>query len=805
MDKPGPFITSFNSGEIDPRTIARSELKSAYSGASFMRNVEPVPQGGFRLAPRTSDIGAVRFALTAMAATVTLAPGAVAGVATLATVDLGAAQFVAALDVAGFSSTVERLGGVTVEYQDPFGIWRPFAAPLTIKPVARTRRAAREPGEAIVARYLRLVWQGGAATLAIAGVTALAESLAATGQVRVRPFTYSSSVAYQAVITPAGIDFWCDGSWRGAVSLPYSTADFDALGHPTQSGDTMILWHPAHAPQRILSFGDYDWARDLVPWTGVPDVDYGGTYTKTPEVWRLYLRYLSSGGGADLAFTLTADGETTTEILTGAGPVTWATVAASIASALIALPSIETGVTVTQTSTTGLTTFTITFGGANAGQEIGLSATVVNTSEAAATVGRVTQGDPGGEPIMSSTRGWPIGGCFFQDRLGMCGFPANEAAFLLSQTGEYFQLDTDIEAASGPVLVRPKTEAAERLHAMREARHLVLFTDVAEYFISDRAITRTQIPNVVQSSRYGSSARVPIFEHDGALYFLSRSGSILYSAAYSDVSQKYDATPESLLASHLIEGIRDAAVQKGDKATDGARYMMVRDDGLMVLAILLQGQEVAAFTRWQTDGNVRSVCVDGTNAAWLVIERQIGASQQARLEKLDDTAILDQSITRTLATPSTVVDSLGPLNGRLVWAIADGWVIDPQVVTLGQITLPFPATVVTVGTWTAPIVRTLPLVRDVGPRIVQRRPARVYKVRASLLGTTSIAIGANGGPARDVPLWRAGDPVDVPLAPVSREIQVSGLTGWSVDGIVEITQVRPGALDVRDLNIQARL
>ena len=78
------------------------------------------------------------------------------------------------------------------------------------------------------------------------------------------------------------------------------------------------------------------------------------------------------------------------------------------------------------------------------------------------------------------------------------------------------------------------------------------------------------------------------------------------------------------------------------------------------------------------------------------------------------------------------------------------------------------------------------------------RPARVHTVTASLLDTESVAIGANGRPAKDVSLLRADD--DVTLAPplFNGQIEVAGLQGCVVGPSVVITQTRPGRLRIRD-------
>jgi hypothetical protein len=93
----------------------------------------------------------------------------------------------------------------------------------------------------------------------------------------------------------------------------------------------------------------------------------------------------------------------------------------------------------------------------------------------------------------------------------------------------------------------------------------------------------------------------------------------------------------------------------------------------------------------------------------------------------------------------------------------------------------------------------------VAERTVLRRPKRVHTVKLDVIDTTSVAIGANGHAARDQTLYFAGDATDAPVAPYTGRVSATGLRGFSDDGIVEITQTRPGALQWRGITVEARI
>ena len=181
------------------------------------------------------------------------------------------------------------------------------------------------------------------------------------------------------------------------------------------------------------------------------------------------------------------------------------------------------------------------------------------------------------------------------------------------------------------------------------------------------------------------------------------------------------------------------------------------------------------------------------------------ASSISISRRVEDGIFLDGAVSFTFGTPQTAIAGLSMHEGATVWAMADAYVEGPYVVSGGAITLANASTNVTVGRWTAPVAQTLPLVRDVGPHTVLKRPARVHSLMLDVIGTTSVAVGANGLPAKDVALYKAGGPTDAPLAPVTDLLQITGLKGFDYAGMVTITQTRPGALTVRDIVVSARI
>lgn len=818
--QPGTYIASNNSGELAQELHARSDIKQYYSGLSLALNVEPVPQGGSRLAPRTRYLGRIRRALDEIAAgapTTSLGPHA-AGATIVTRTFTAPAQALAAVVLNDFSSDVALGAILQVEYLDDV-TWTAFREPFSVAAAeVKTLCLAAPPGASIAADGVRLRMvsaPGSPATFAIGSLVALAEG--ELSDVKLRPFTFSKTQTYVAALTGGHADFWRDGGFVGAASTGMSE-DRLPLVDWQQRFDTALLHHAAVKSKRILRDGaDHQWTRDDLPYSNIPQVDLGGVYVNAvTDIWKIYFRYPTSGtyaGGKDLFLSIEVNGEETAGIGTGGTP-DWTVFAADVTAALEGLPSVETGLTVSEDHATGgLTVLTIEFTGAgNVGTRNVMTAQVVNTAEAAATVTHTQLGVPGGEPLISSGAGYAAAAGFYQDRLVTGGFAGKKGAVLASNTAEYFNLNTEIEAASGAILVNLDTDGAEEVQGFSRARHLLIFTTEAEYFISDRVLSRTATPTIVNSSRNGSAPGVPVVQSEDATYYLSpdketddRVGLMLYAMSYDDVAQAYLSDPISLTASHIVNGVIDQALQKGSAGADANRLWMVRDDGTMVVGIFIRNQDVTAFVRWQTAGQVLAACVDGKNRPHLAVQRVVGEDTEIHLERLEPGLIFDGTVTQTFEDPVTIVPNLDMHEGAQVWASADGYVVGPFTVAGGAITLADPASEVSVGRWTPPRARLLPIPRDVAERVELRRPIRVHAVRADVIGTTSIAIGANGRPADNVPLYRAGDPTDQPLAPFTGVAEAEGLVDYSDDGIVEITQTQPGLLQWKKITVEAKL
>lgn len=623
----------------------------------------------------------------------------------------------------------------------------------------------------------------------------------ASDAARLFSFTASDGADYDLVFRPAEMSAWSATAKLQDVAITGLTAAMLPEMSEAQWLDTMLLFHNDLQTRRIKHAGASSWSTDNAPYSDLPNYDYGGpigggSYVNgIAATWQLEFTGLTE---AATVFTITVSGQQTkgityTEVL--------ATLEARVSAALAELANVSPGYGITSS---GGPKINIIFSGAgNEGDGWAVSATVVNKADAAITAHKSATGVPPGEAVISTDRGWPNCGAFYNQRLLVGGFKSLPNTWMYSRTGDYYNYDIRFESASGPALIPMNLPGGEKIERFVPSRNLAIFTSRAEYWLAERGLSQSDAPNHVQASQRGTRRGVPIVENEGALLFPNKDGGVIGEYRYTDVEGNFVSRDISLLAAHLTTDVIDQAVKRATKSTDGNQLGIVQGDGSARIATILREQDVTAFCRATTDGTFKAVSVNGRNELMWIVQRP----DSRRLERLDNNYLLDEATDFDLGAPGTIIGNLTRFNGREIWVIGDNEVFGPMTVAGGSVTLPVAVTSGYVGTWKTPKVTTLPPPRDIGPKIVLKRPARIHSVHISVIDTTSLAIASNDGELRDVPLHRYGVAAEVAelLQPVTGTITVRGLRGIAMEPTVTIGQLRPGKLNVRSVVVEASL
>lgn len=625
---------------------------------------------------------------------------------------------------------------------------------------------------------------------------------------RLVDFQANNGTAFDIIYGASTAQAWGQSAMITSYSHPYSEAQARQMDH-AQALDTLLTFHEDVAPQRALfNPSGNSFSAGAAPLTNIPTYDYGATYTNgVAAVWEIEYSGLEwgAGGNSDVTvgvYTLTLNGVETLQIRYDDSNTTNA---ARVSTALNQLGLLKSGYSVV--AGTGSIDVRVTFSGTgNLGDDWALTGRCVNKADAAVLTYKATAGVAPGEDIISASRGWPRCGTFYQQRLLMGGLKSLPGSWMASLSGEYYNFTSKIKDANGSFVAILDVPGGEAVRRIVNNTFLLIMTSNTNYWIagSQDGLKKTEPPKHIPASDHGIAAGVPVIQNEGAAVYGHSSGDFIGEMRYTDTDGNYVSLDMSLLAYHLVDGVIDLAARKKADQQACNQIAVLNGSGALNIAYVLREQEITGFARVNSGCAFKAVNANGRNELAVVTER--GGSR--RLERFEAGLLLDAAVTVTNAPASATVSGLSHLNGFTVWALADGHVFGPFTVSGGQITLPIAASSITVGTWTPPVATTLPLPRTRGEGIVVKRKGRIHTLHVEIEDTTSLAIAANGGPARDVDLTRYGTVLaDQPelTQGVSGTVKISGLQGWSDLPQITITQTRPGRLTVKSVSIEAKL
>lgn len=806
-------------GVLDPHAIERRDTKFVGASLSDGDNIVLLPQGGYTDRGGTTDAGRIRRRLTAISVTsgmISLPNGGTAAdllsnslsITTSAAsttrfvvveIDFGAPTAVTMIDAGGiFIATTPADNALIAEYWTG-SAWAAFGAPAKITLSALSRRiAVGGPGTApITANKFRLAVN---ATTAAGAVTLKTihfhvESATLSDGIE-RDYAPEQGQPHQYVVTGGNIDVFEGATWRSAIDFPCTEAMIRVIKFETKY-DTILAFHNNLAPQQILRLGSStEWACDPVVFENIPRADYGEVYTNgVNEIQEIQLFNL--GGGEQ--FDLTLEGETTTAITVSESDAS--VTAAAIKAALEALSNVESGLTVTPS---GSAVYTIEFTGEGNAQRdwLQMSATALDDN-GYVRVRTTQQGKAGGEPIISTARGYPAFGRFAQQRLVMGGLKSRPNDILGSMTGDPFNLNTELAIATAAFSYEVPS-SNKMLRDLIVGRTLVFMGDKQIVYMKNATLSATEVPQFGVSDAPGIKQIVPAVSSDNALYYIQDGGSTLRQLAYTELEQNYVGDNASVLSAFLIRDPVDMTRRRAMSGIDSDLIIMANANGTMTALTMMRTQDVSGFAPWSTDGEVVSVSTDDANVTWWLVRRAIDGTDELRREKMEPGKLLDEAREFTYGAATHVITGLSAFNGREVWAVADDRVFGPYTVASGQIDIgeDYATLAIRVGTWRAPLAVDPPVSLEEETRTRQARLKRVNRARLSVLDTTSIAISANGGPTVALPIRSNQDTIldEGPLArPFSGTVEAEGMHGFTDHGKLTVTQTYPGFLTVRSV------
>jgi len=815
--------SSFVSGELSPLLKGRIDINQYYQAVETADNVVIVPQGGMRRRPGTEFIGECVKGISKMSPTYTMPNGGTTtvlndgndatttstttGISTtnpyiVAKMDLLSAQAIEFVDLRQISLSSGTSSQFKIQYStDDVTYTDAASVPLLGSNPQNFRLLVDQ-----TARYWRLARIGstdlGAATVTLAGLSLYQES-AILSTPRLVDMSVEDDRHYLVEFTRDNIRIYRTPNTRVADIKPtYSgltSAQIENIR--VAQVENVMLVVGDFAPMRLVNLGtDDDWLIDNIPFTNVPQYDFDDDQSPTPvdDVQVLTL------GGSSLAkgdrFQVDIESIQSKNI-TFAGDGTadeQASTVFNIQKNLQEMPIFgETGVSVART---GALQYTITISGEST-KNFELFSGYFTEGDATNTVSFVksADGSPRKEDVWSSTRGYPNSICFYEGRLVLGGTESKPQSIFMSKTASFFDFDIDDGDDDEAIFATISSRKLNDIVDVYPGRNLQIFTSGAEFAVTSRPVTPSSI-NIQPQTSHGAN-KVEVQDVDGSTLFVDRHGKSILSFLYSFNEDAYTTDDRSVLASHLINQPVDMALLAGTASDDANWLFIVNSDGSATILNTLRSQDINGYTRWNTDGDIKSVCVVD-DELYISVERTINLVTRLFVERWDFDYMLDCS-TKKARTGSNIT-GLSHLEAKEVQVLVEteNYVLDPRSVSSGQITLDANEEYsgdYEVGLLFVPTIKPMPLNTNIGSGQNQMRLKKIVRMNVRVYESSGIYIDGIPVPIRA--FGPAGDTSPLspePITPVSGIIEdVYDINGWGREVIPTITCPDPTPMHIQ--------
>lgn len=481
------------------------------------------------------------------------------------------------------------------------------------------------------------------------------------------------------------------------TATPWTSAHMPSLDW-TQNADTMFIFAEGVANWRLQRQGsDTSWLLEEI------------TYTNAPS-WQF---------GANTTGTLTPGAKT-------GSAVTFSSSAADFAGAAV-------GWTVRTPTGHGVIT------------AIASSTSVtVNIKDDLSSTDTVAAGDWSvEEPAWSASRGYPCVGTLREGRLHLGNSTALPNHQWCTAAGQYFDFKVTDEALDDESAdLSYDDDSANLLYGLISADRLIAVTSGGPWSVPESPTT----PANYYARRISRirTARVRPVEVDGSVLFVSSGENGAHQSVFEVIydegtESRFICSDTALYSASTLRGPVRMASRRGT-ATNTANYLYaVNADGTLAVLHSRRSEKVTAWTLWDTNGEFKDVLVLG-NAVFFMVKRVIGGVERWCMERLDETALADCSITLSAETAQTTWTGLDHLEGQAVRVLADGAVAGTFTVTDGAITLAEPASAIHAGFRFSWEVKTMPAEAQLADGTLVGAKSRVWKWVVQVKDTGSLTI-----------------------------------------------------------------
>lgn len=613
-----------------------------------------------------------------------------------------------------------------------------------------------------------------------AGTQFIHEVKDSSAKTRLIPFQFSVTQSYILEFGNQYIRFYKDGGIILSGSVPYEitttylTADIPLLKF-VQSADVLYVTHPTYPPRKIGRTAHTSWTittitfqASILPPTGLSCAGTGTNYVVTT---------ISATTGEESIASSVEDGAATNAL-------TWSAVTDAEYYNIYKEISAGSG----------------TYGW------IGKANNRSFTEPVATITPDETKQPPTGYNPFNATNKYPGCAMFHEQRLLFARTNTQPQTIWGSVTGSFESMNKtspsqDDDSYEYTINARQVNE----IRFLLPLQELIVGTASGEWTMSAGSQQSAITPSAIQiknQTYWGVSHLAPLTMGNSAI-FIEGSGDMIRDLVYSLEADGYAGNSLTILANHLFEDkkIVDWCYQQHPDSI----VWCVMDDGDLIGMTYYREQQVVGWHHHETDGEFESIASistgEGVDEVYAIVKRTIGGATKRYVEKfakritdndVEQCFFLDCALTYN-STPATTFSGLAHLEGKTVYAYADGSVYTGLTVTSGAVTLPVASSIVYIGLPYTCQIETLDfdMPTQTG-NTIQDKLRNVRSVVLRLKNTRELFVGPSSDrlyeiPFRTTELW--GEPTN--LFSGDKEVFIDSGDGRSTRVIIQTNNPVP--------------
>lgn len=394
------------------------------------------------------------------------------------------------------------------------------------------------------------------------------------------PFVFNDAQTYVLVFSNQLVEFVRDGAFIAySLATPYLAADLSAL-QITQSADVVTIVHPSYPPATLSRVSDTNWVYAAISFA--PGIAAPAGFALTP----------AASGGVFHRWVVTS--------LSESGQESYATAELGITS--VEIPQAR---TLSWTPVTGAVGYNIYAG--YYGNSLGLVGTTSGTSfyDGGLTPDFFNQ-PPAPRSLFDAAGEYPSAVNYYQGRQVFGGSDDEPGTVYTSRSADYQNFTVSVPTQDDDAITFGLvSKKVNQIRHIVDASSLLVLTSGGEWLIGGdgSGVLRPTDINALQFSQHGSSLLPPIQIDHRVIYIQARQTIVRDIARNPNTG--YSGNDLTIISGHLFEGHTIVAWCYQESASV---IWCVRDDGVLLGLTTVDEQNILAWHRHDTLGDVVGIC-----------------------------------------------------------------------------------------------------------------------------------------------------------------------------------------------------